>query len=67
MALEILAAENALRLVREAQTALDEEYGLDPATNLYRKELPPWAAQVRDRLHAASEALIAAIDPNFDR
>lgn len=65
--LDTINAENALRSIRDAQRRLNEEYALDPATNLYCRELPEWAANVRDDLHAAAGNLVNAIDPGVDR
>ncbi len=65
--LDLTNAENALRSIRDAQRRLNEEYALDPATNLYSRELPEWAAHLRDDLHAAHCNLVNAMDPAGDR
>lgn len=59
--------ENALRSAILAMAALKCEYGYDAATNLFSREMPAAVCDTRNHLHDAIEALIAAIDPDFER
>lgn len=52
----------AWQCIEAARRAINAEFELDAATNLYRKPLPDWAATVRDQLHAAKDNLLNAIE-----
>lgn len=52
--------ESALACLKDAQAEIAREFDLDPKTNLFGKQFPDWAAQVRDLIHAAHDHLLNA-------
>lgn len=58
----VASVESAVACLRNVQDAMANEFELDRKTNLYVKQLPAWAAEVRDLIHSAHDHLLNALD-----